>query len=76
MTQTKENAPGLVAYYVTERNGKAFWTRIGAAWLHEDGKGYGLRLDLLPSNTASGRIVLREQVPAGQGCTPDEGAGA
>lgn len=59
MTQTRENTPDLVAYYVTERNGKAFWTRIGAAWLHEDGKGYGLRLDLLPGNSAAGRIVLR-----------------
>lgn len=76
MTQTKERTSALVAYYVTERNGNAFWTRIGAAWLHEDGKGYGLRLDLLPSNVAAGRIVLREKIPAEAGETPTEGAGA
>lgn len=74
MTQTKENAPDLVAYFVTDRNGKAFWTRIGAAWLHEDGKGYGLRLDLLPGNPASGRIVLRS--PADHAETSTDGAGA
>ena len=75
MTTTKENTPDLVAYFVTERGGKNFWTRIGAAWVHEDGKGYGLRLDLVPATGAAGRIVLREKAPAEQGET-DDGAGA
>jgi hypothetical protein len=75
MTTTKENAPALVAYFVTERGDKSFWTRIGAAWVHDDGKGYGLRLDLVPALGAAGRIVLREKAPAGQGAT-DDGAGA
>jgi hypothetical protein len=75
MTQTKENAPALVAYFVTERGDKSFWTRIGAAWTHDDGKGYGLRLDLVPAPGAAGRIVLREKAPAEQGAT-DDGAGA
>lgn len=75
MTTTKENTPDLVAYFVTERGGKNFWTRIGAAWVHEDGKGYGLRLDLVPATAAAGRIVLREKAPAEQGET-DDGAGA
>ena len=35
---------------------KSFWTRIGAAWDHKDGKGLTLQLDLVPM---SGRIVLR-----------------
>lgn len=74
MTTTKENTPDLVAYFVTERGDKAFWTRIGAAWAHEDSKGYGLRLDLLPGNPAAGRIVLRS--PAEQSETSNEGAGA
>lgn len=75
MTTTKENTPDLVAYFVTERGDKAFWTRIGAAWAHEDGKGYGLRLDLVPATGAAGRVVLREKAPAEQVET-DLGSGA
>jgi hypothetical protein len=50
--------PALIAYHVAERGEKNFWTRIGAAWDHEDGKGLTLQLDLVPVN--GGRIVLRE----------------
>jgi hypothetical protein len=33
-------APQLIAYHVAERGeDKSFWTRIGAAWDHDDGKG-------------------------------------
>jgi hypothetical protein len=28
--------------------GKGFWTRIGAAWPHEDGEGFNLQIDVLP----------------------------
>lgn len=35
-----------------------FWTRIGSAWPHKDGKGLNLQLAALPAN--GGRIVLRE----------------
>lgn len=51
-------APALIAFHVTERNGKSYWTRIGAAWDHEDAKGLTMQLDLVPVN--GGRIVLRE----------------
>ena len=61
--------PALIAYHVSERGEKSFWTRIGAAWDHEDAKGLTLQLDLVPAN--GGRIVLREPVAdeeqAGQG---------
>ena len=50
--------PRLLAYHVAERGEKKFWTRIGAAWDHEDGKGLTVQLDLVPVN--GGRIVLRE----------------
>lgn len=51
-------APSFIAYAVTEKSeDKSFWTRIGAAWDHEDGKGLTLQLDLVPVN--GGRIVLR-----------------
>ena len=51
-------APGLIAWHVVERNGqKAFWTRIGAAWEHDDKEGFTAQIDLMP--TATGRIVFR-----------------
>jgi len=50
--------PALIAYHVAERGEKSFWTRIGAAWDHEDGKGLTVQLALVP--TDGGRIVLRE----------------
>lgn len=57
--KTRETqGPALIAYHVAERGEKNFWTRIGAAWDHEDGKGLTLQLDLVPVN--GGRIVLRE----------------
>ena len=57
-TQQREPLPPkLIAWHVNERDNKAFWTRIGAAWDHEDGEGYTLQLDLVPSG--GGRIVLR-----------------
>jgi hypothetical protein len=58
--------PTLIAYAVKDVRGaeqKAIWTRIGAAWPHEKGPGYSIRLDALPLD---GRIVLME---------PSEGAG-
>jgi hypothetical protein len=57
-TRTREAAPpAMIAWHVTERDDKAFWTRIGAAWDHKDGEGLTLQLDLVPTGT--GRIVLR-----------------
>ncbi len=52
MTQTKPNAPDLIAYHVANgRNGgKGFFTRIGAAWKTDSGKGFNLRLELIPTD--------------------------
>ena len=64
----KSKAPSLIAYAVNEKGeDKAFWTRIGAAWDHEDGEGLTLQLELLP--VSGGRIVLRAP-------KEDEGKGA
>ncbi|MGD9537130.1 MAG: hypothetical protein AB7P52_05175 [Alphaproteobacteria bacterium] len=68
--ETRETQPpALIAFHVAERGDKKFWTRIGAAWDHEDGKGLTVQLDLLPAN--GGRIVLRE--PAGEEESTEEG---
>lgn len=69
-TQTREaTPPALIAYHVSERGEKSFWTRIGAAWDHEDAKGMTLQLDLVP--TDGGRIVLRE--PSVDDSQPEDG---
>ena len=49
--------------YVTEdiTEGKAvktYWTKVGAAWPHKDGK--GLTITISPGISVSGRVVLRE----------------
>ena len=49
--------------YVTEdmpegRNTKTYWTKVGAAWPHKDGK--GLTVSISPGIAVNGRIVLRE----------------
>lgn len=55
---TASKQPTHVAYHVRDgRNGgKGFWTKIGAAWMHKDGKGFNLELDAFPLD---GRITLR-----------------
>ena len=39
-------------------NEESRWTEIGAAWPHQDGKGFNVKLDYLPLNGAE--IVIRE----------------
>ena len=59
MSNQDSKSPTHIAYAVREGKdqGKGFWTRIGAAWQHKDGKGFNIVLSALPSN---GRLVLRE----------------
>ena len=50
------NRPSHVVYLVREgvkKDDKASWNRIGAAWLHQDGKGLNVVLD--------GDLVVRER---------------
>lgn len=61
ITSTTSNAspksPTHVAYHVRDREGgKGFWTRIGSAWPHADGKGFNIQFDVVPLD---GRITLR-----------------
>ena len=58
MTESNSpKAPSHIAYQVREREGrKSFWTRIGSAWPHTDGKGFNIQLDSVPLD---GRITLR-----------------
>lgn len=61
MTETAQPSKlVLSAYAVSDapRGKKAYWTRIGRLFPHEDGKGHDLLLNALPVN---GRIVIREE---------------
>jgi hypothetical protein len=59
MTQQRKpnTKPKLEAFVVEGVGEKAFWTKIGAAWAHEDGKGFTIKLSALP---LSGRLIVRE----------------
>ncbi len=58
-----ENKPTHYVYHIIERTQDAsdektgFWTKIGAAWPHKDGKGFTVSIDAIPLN---GRLILRE----------------
>lgn len=50
-------APSHIAYQVTQRKGgKSFWSLIGSAWQHGDGKGFNIQIASVPLD---GRITLR-----------------
>ena len=58
--------PSHKVYVVEDRETEgeendAFWTRVGSAWPHKDGKGLNVVLSALP---VGGRLVLREYTPA------------
>lgn len=55
MTESKAKA-SFDAFAVEGEGDKAFWTKIGAAWPHEDNKGYNLQLTAMPF---TGRVALR-----------------
>jgi hypothetical protein len=56
-TNSSSKAPSHLVYSVRDREGKkAFWTRIGSGWSHQDGQGFSVQLECVPLD---GRIVLR-----------------
>ena len=50
--------PNYVAYTIVETNGdaKAFWQRVGSAWMNQDGS-INITLNALPLN---GKLHIRE----------------
>ncbi len=55
-SQTTGKGPTYIAYQVRDGE-KSYWNRIGAAWVHNDGKGFNLLLESIP---LEGRITLRQ----------------
>lgn len=56
--KTKSKKPTHEAFVVTGEGENAFWTKIGAAWRHDDGKGFNVDLIAFP---VGGRLVIRER---------------
>ena len=54
---TSSKAPTHIVYQVRGEEGqKGFWTRMGVAWAHKDGKGFNIQLEGIPLD---GRLVMR-----------------
>lgn len=58
MIVTESNRPTHRVYAVRKIGAKSYWSEIGAAWANRDGKGFNLRLTLMPVGEAD--IVIRE----------------
>jgi len=60
------NKPTHKVFFVQEINGasegeqKPFWRQIGVAWGHQSGKGFNMKLDLLPADMSTGELVMLE----------------
>lgn len=58
-TKTENKTPTHRAYSVRnfgEDNKKIYWTQIGSAWQHSDGKGFNIQLEAFPVN---GQLTIR-----------------
>lgn len=51
-----KSRPAYDAFVVDGDGNEAFWTKVGAAWPHDDGQGFNLQLTALP---ITGRVALR-----------------
>jgi hypothetical protein len=51
-----KNMPSHGVFVVEGEGEKAFWTKVGCAWAHNDGNGFNVALSALPIN---GRLVIR-----------------
>ncbi len=60
MTKFESSRQPTHRVYAVRKNegSKSFWTQIGVAWANQDGKGFSLKLSLLPLDGSD--IVMRE----------------
>ncbi len=56
-TEQKTKRPSHEVFIVEGEGDKAYWTKVGALWRHDDGKGFSLQLSCMPLD---GRAVIRE----------------
>lgn len=57
MSRNQSNNRPHGVYIVEGEGDNAFWTRVGAAWPHEDRDGFNITLKALPVN---GKLVIRK----------------
>lgn len=50
------NKPTHEVFIVEGEGRRAFWTRIGSGWAHQDGNGINVKLKVLPID---GRLAIR-----------------
>jgi hypothetical protein len=60
MATVQENSPAFMLWCVEGDGKDARRTRIGAAWLHQDSKGFNMRCNAIP---LQGRLVARAYTP-------------
>lgn len=68
MSNRSSNAPTHEIFAVQrgdDKQAKARWQKIGAAWPHKDGEGFNLKLEYLPLNGAE--MVIRKYKPKAEG---------
>ncbi len=53
----KQSKPDYAVYVVEGEGDKAHWTKIGAAWAHNDREGFNIQLTALP---LTGRVTVRK----------------
>ncbi len=56
--ETTNRKPTHDVLHVRGEGKSAYWTKVGAAWLHEDGQGLNLALEFVPVGS-DGRLVIR-----------------
>ncbi|MEP9356876.1 hypothetical protein ABLE93_25430 [Xanthobacter sp. KR7-65] len=58
MKRTQPSRPTHEVYVVEGEGEQAFWTRVGAAWSHQDSDGFNVQLSCMP---VDGRLVIRRR---------------
>ena len=61
MSGSAKSKPSYEAFVVSGEGDKTNWTKIGAAWLHEDRK--GINVVIAEGLSVGGKLVLREVHP-------------
>ena len=52
-----KNKPSHLVYLVKNKDGKAFFEKVGAIWPHKDGKGFSQQLSFIDWNI---KLLIRE----------------
>lgn len=68
------NKPTHRVYAVKGKGDKSRWTEIGALWPHKDGKGFNLKLNMLPIDGSD--ITIRSVEPKQDDIPWDQEGGA